>query len=849
MSDDAARAHDAGGPVAEQVHAAIANGGRPGEQQPPATAPAANTDTDNDTHSLTTTESNNGASKGLLAASSPRGWLSSVRRPKTAPGPRASALKRTLLTEDDARRDSALASSNSTASTDLVTHLAPNTPDCLRQTPSLPAIVVQNDPSPRPSKDTPRPSQHRSPSSPPAIPSQPDSQDAFTLDTIIPTGGFDDLTSPSQVSFSKRGSMLLGGKRANRMNKQAGAPAEEIHTLTTVQSHNETIEKDANEANEAKDGKTATQSPKENKSTPLAPPSTLRPVSRYSARGRVISSRVLSTDEMMLSRKVRAMYLHGNESAAGWDTVEEETESVNKSVADDNDSSMVETAAGGSSLAVDKTRDEACSIMSSRRGSQPLIVKEPNEIAGGIEDWTELEGGEVDRYGFILPKKVNSQGSQNGADGPDEPRMHRVTTALQLVSEEPRKRGIGRSVSRARSAVTLKSNKGSHQRRLSQKSSKPAASIFSNRTARSTPQKIRAATNKLPHNRNRRLLDEASDMLKLPPGLAEVEEQKDGGRTARILKAKEIEREEKWRKMAKVVQSGASNGTMMFEFDVKDHKVVSRTWKGIPDRWRATAWYAFLAASAKNDKDSPSDEELVASFYELQEESSADDMQIDVDVPRTINRHIMFRRRYRGGQRLLFRVLHAMSLYLPDTGYVQGMAALAATLLCYYEEDRAFVMLVRLWMLRGLERLYESGFAGLMDALDDFEKNWLRNGDVAKKLEELCITSTAYGTRWYLTLFNYSLPFPAQLRVWDIFMLLGDASYLNDPSSKFSGDLDVLHATSAALIDATREILMDSDFENAMKVLTSWVPIKDEDMLMRVAKTEYKLRKKRATVK
>ena len=75
-----------------------------------------------------------------------------------------------------------------------------------------------------------------------------------------------------------------------------------------------------------------------------------------------------------------------------------------------------------------------------------------------------------------------------------------------------------------------------------------------------------------------------------------------------------------------------------------------------------------------------------------------------------------------------------MSLYLPDTGYVQGMAALAATLLCYYEEDRAFVMLVRLWMLRGLERLYESGFAGLMDALEDFEKNWLRNGDVAKKL-------------------------------------------------------------------------------------------------------------------
>lgn len=75
-----------------------------------------------------------------------------------------------------------------------------------------------------------------------------------------------------------------------------------------------------------------------------------------------------------------------------------------------------------------------------------------------------------------------------------------------------------------------------------------------------------------------------------------------------------------------------------------------------------------------------------------------------------------------------------MSLYLPETGYVQGMAALAATLLCYYEEDKAFVMLVRLWMHRGLERLYEKGFVGLMEALKDFEDNWLRNGEIAKKL-------------------------------------------------------------------------------------------------------------------
>lgn len=144
-------------------------------------------------------------------------------------------------------------------------------------------------------------------------------------------------------------------------------------------------------------------------------------------------------------------------------------------------------------------------------------------------------------------------------------------------------------------------------------------------------------------------MDEASDMLTLPPGLADIAEREDGGRAAMAMKEKEWEREEKWRKMAKIVTRGANSGGMIFEFDTKDTKLISRTWKGIPDRWRATAWYAFLSASAKVTKNSPTDEELIENFYELQEEGSADDVQIDVDIPRTINSHIMFRRRYRGG--------------------------------------------------------------------------------------------------------------------------------------------------------------------------------------------------------
>ena len=74
-------------------------------------------------------------------------------------------------------------------------------------------------------------------------------------------------------------------------------------------------------------------------------------------------------------------------------------------------------------------------------------------------------------------------------------------------------------------------------------------------------------------------------------------------------------------------------------------------------------------------------------------------------------------------------------------------------------------------------------------------------------------------------------------------MLLGDPDPTTPLSEErpFGGCLDVLHATSAAIIDGTREILLDSDFENAMKVLTSWIPVKDEELLMKVTKAEWNL--------
>ncbi|RKF80404.1 putative tbc domain-containing protein [Golovinomyces cichoracearum] len=454
-----------------------------------------------------------------------------------------------------------------------------------------------------------------------------------------------------------------------------------------------------------------------------------------------------------------------------------------------------------------------------------------HEFAGGIEDWEDIDGRDIDRYGFIT--KFNSDTS---SQPPELVPPHRISTILQLAANSPRRR---RGVHRISSTV-MSMYKYPHRSVSTKTTSSDNQSPFVKSTRKDNQVWF-------PTSRFRRLVDEAGDMLTLP---CEVSSMCEAGEENLMenIKRKEWRRVEKWKKMAKIITPAPGGEGMKFEFDAKSAKLAQRTWKGIPDRWRAAAWYSFLRTSAKNQNISTSESEIISCFYQLLQENSIDDVQIDLDVPRTINSHIMFRKRYRGGQRLLFRVLHCFSLYSPKTGYVQGMASLAATLLCYYDEEKAFIMLVRLWTLRSMDKLYDPGFQGLMTAFEEFKKNWVNNDAVSKKLETLCIEPTAYGTRWYLTLFNYSIPFSAQLRVWDVFMLLGDRDTSSSPENFFSGGLSILHATSAALIDATREILLESDFENAMKTLTSWIPIKDDELFMRVVRAEWKLHhKKRLT--
>ncbi|KAK5997182.1 TBC domain-containing protein [Cladobotryum mycophilum] len=623
-----------------------------------------------------------------------------------------------------------------------------------------------------------------------ASPSSEDPQ--YTpLGLSIPTVGLLDDDSMATLSFSNRGSIMFGGRRVAGLGSDGTAVAEpqpQPNADPTPLSNEQSITTTTTTTTATDSDDAATTTTSTAPRAPLPPP----------------DIRVLSVDVEKESQKVRSLYGVGD--AISWEDgvrhsyCEPLSPTPEDPIEDDGNDSLNREAHGPAWAILRST-----SSFAHHKDS-----KLETELAGGIEDWEDVDGGDVDRYGFIAVPRTTSR-----APTPTYLGVSRLSPKRRNVlhKRDPMGLSVRRTPSRKISARSLRTQNSE-------------MSIASMRSSRSV---IRQAGNLLPHNRDRRWMDEAGEMLTVSPNLQDALEEAEIQRISESLKRKEWERSEKWRKMAKIVRRGGQGEGMEFEFDIKNPKLIDRTWKapGLP-----------LEA------------DIISAFYRLLEQGSPDDVQIDLDVPRTISRHIMFRRRYRGGQRLLFRVLHALSIYFPETGYVQGMASLAATLLCYFDEEKCFVMLVRMWQLRGLDRLYRPGFEGLMTALREFEETWL-NKDVAKKLTELSVDITAYGTRWYLTLFNLSIPFPAQLRVWDVYLLLGDGAFTaqstpsqgttEDESNETSG-LDVLHATSAALVQALREVLLDSDFENAMKSLTSWIPIKDEDLLMRVTKAEWKSR-------
>ncbi|KAI0778988.1 rab-GTPase-TBC domain-containing protein [Trametes elegans] len=279
---------------------------------------------------------------------------------------------------------------------------------------------------------------------------------------------------------------------------------------------------------------------------------------------------------------------------------------------------------------------------------------------------------------------------------------------------------------------------------------------------------------------------------------------------------KETSRAAKWGRMLTVASRDPGGNVDMWDVKPsKERKLRDRVYKGIPDCWRSAAWEVLMCRYSRTGKAEL--RQLMRDYQEALEKPSSYDVQIDLDVPRTISGHVMFRTRYGQGQRSLFHVLHSLSLRCETCGYCQGMGPIAATLLCYFEPERAYASLVRLHDSYSMHSIFSPGFPGLLEAIYVQERlTEQMMPAVYSAFKKHMVSTTSYATKWYITLFANSVPFQMQLRLWDAFLMEGH-------------DLFVVVAVAIVWVYKDHITSEAANFETVLSLLSSFFVPEDED--------------------
>ncbi|KAJ6926672.1 hypothetical protein NC651_010935 [Populus alba x Populus x berolinensis] len=233
-----------------------------------------------------------------------------------------------------------------------------------------------------------------------------------------------------------------------------------------------------------------------------------------------------------------------------------------------------------------------------------------------------------------------------------------------------------------------------------------------------------------------------------------------------LAKGREERRVRKWRKMI-----GVGGSDWKHYVRRKPHVVKRRIRKGIPDCLRGLVWQLISGSRDLLLMNPGVYEQLV--IYE----TSASELDIIRDISRTFPSHVFFQQRHGPGQRSLYNVLKAYSVYDRDVGYVQGMGFLAGLLLLYMSEEDAFWLLVAL--LKGavhapMEGLYQEGLPLVQQYLCLFDLLMKEHmPKLGEHFTQEMINPSMYASQWFITVFSYSFPFHLALRIWDVFLYEG----------------------------------------------------------------------------
>lgn len=197
-------------------------------------------------------------------------------------------------------------------------------------------------------------------------------------------------------------------------------------------------------------------------------------------------------------------------------------------------------------------------------------------------------------------------------------------------------------------------------------------------------------------------------------------------------------------------------------------KVRARCRKGIPPSIRPRAWLYICGGKKEKDKNN----DLYKSLCE-QEGNFRWNEDIRKDLHRQFPYHEMFMNSEGHGQKDLYNVLKAYSIYDPKIGYCQAQAPIAAFLLMFMPAEDAFWCLVKIcgkylpgYYSQGMETLQIDG-----DMLFAFVKRVYPS--IYKHLKKQKIEPILYMTEWFLCVYTRTLPWPTLLRVWDMFLCEG----------------------------------------------------------------------------
>jgi len=148
---------------------------------------------------------------------------------------------------------------------------------------------------------------------------------------------------------------------------------------------------------------------------------------------------------------------------------------------------------------------------------------------------------------------------------------------------------------------------------------------------------------------------------------------------------------------------------------------------------------------------------------------------IELDLPRTFPKLSVFNE---DGpfHRQLWDILETYAIFRPEIGYVQGMSFLAAMFLLYMDEFTSFRCLANMLEFPFLRALYKMDIGHILRFVKIYELLFSRElPDLYTEFIRNGVSSEHYLLDWFFTLFSRALPFDIVGRLWDRYLLDGEA--------------------------------------------------------------------------